>query len=136
MFFFRNSCAAGYEKDKVTNKCEDSNECENGKATCHPTDEACFNTRGSYKCLPILSPLDETHCEDGFRYNARINQCVGEFQMLIYGNSAPFIFNTNYYLFVLNRTIFRHWWMQRKILFLQQANSVMHKYCGKLPVQR
>ena len=71
------SCATGYEKNKITNKCVDINECENGDATCDPDKQACYNTMGSYKCLEIL-PTDETHCDDGFRYNARINQCTGK----------------------------------------------------------
>lgn len=75
-----NRCASGYTRNKVTEKCEDTDECETGEATCNATNQACYNTAGSYKCLNILSTDDrqENACEEGFRYHPRIDQCTGK----------------------------------------------------------
>lgn len=61
-------------------KCEDIDECDTGDANCDSANQACLNTLGSYKCLDILNKGNQVNqCEEGFRYQARIDQCVGEF---------------------------------------------------------
>ncbi|KAL7022702.1 hypothetical protein ACKWTF_012350 [Chironomus riparius] len=60
--------------DESSEQCEDINECETGDANCDRESQACLNTNGSYKCLNIISKVSS--CEDGYRYQARIAQCV------------------------------------------------------------
>lgn len=85
-----------------TGECEDINECDTGEANCSVENQACMNTIGSYKCLDIIVNDKQNNCEDGYRYQARIDQCVGESKNL-------FIHHTHhhhpYYLsynFILN----------------------------------
>jgi Calcium-binding EGF domain len=75
LIFNSSNCPEGYEFNALKQKCEDINECETGAATCDPNNQACFNLMGSYKCLDILSRV--SNCADGYRYQARIDQCVG-----------------------------------------------------------
>jgi hypothetical protein len=74
------SCPPGMTYDG--SECEDINECETGEATCDINNQACLNTIGSYKCLNILTKV--SNCDDGYRYQARIDQCVGEFVMSVH----------------------------------------------------
>jgi hypothetical protein len=76
-------CAVGYAKNLDTNECDDINECDTGEAQCDTNNQACLNTIGSYKCLDIIGSEKKGNCEEGFRYQARIDQCVGEFLNLI-----------------------------------------------------
>lgn len=80
IIFYLDRCAAGYEKTE-SGDCEDINECDTGDATCDANNQACLNTRGSFRCLDILVSERISNCEDGFRYQSRIDQCVG---MLIF----------------------------------------------------
>lgn len=75
-------CAVGYTKSIDTKDCEDINECDTGEANCDINNQACVNTIGSYKCFTILDSEKNSECEEGFRYQARIDQCVGEFNFL------------------------------------------------------
>jgi hypothetical protein len=70
-------CANGYTKNSETDECDDINECDTGEANCDGNNQACLNTIGSYKCLDILNSEKSNNCEEGFRYQARIDQCVG-----------------------------------------------------------
>lgn len=72
-------CAAGYTKSIDTKECEDINECDTGEANCDINNQACLNSIGSFKCLDILNSERTNNCEEGFRYQARIDQCVGTF---------------------------------------------------------
>lgn len=67
----------GYAFNVSKGKCEDIDECETGDATCTINKQACINTIGSFQCFDILSKT-VNQCEDGFRYQQRIDQCVGE----------------------------------------------------------
>ena len=70
-------------------KCEDIDECETGDANCDVANQACLNTVGSFKCLDILNKANQANqCEDGFRYQARIDQCVGEQKKLFFHPSS------------------------------------------------
>ena len=63
-----------------TKECEDINECDTGEAHCDINNQACLNTIGSYKCLEILVSERTGNCEEGFRYQTRIDQCVGKLE--------------------------------------------------------
>lgn len=75
------SCPDGYAKNMENSVCEDINECDTGDANCDINSQACLNTIGSFKCLDILVNERVNHCEDGFRYQARIDQCVGRLSL-------------------------------------------------------
>lgn len=74
-------CAAGYTKNIETKECQDINECDTGEANCDINNQACYNTIGSFKCLDILVSERSSHCEEGFRYQSRIDQCVGKLKL-------------------------------------------------------
>lgn len=87
IFVFR--CLKGYKKNVGTGACEDIDECDTGDANCHKENQACLNTLGSYKCLDILVTEksgndNNSKCEEGYRYQARIDQCVGKFSELMF----------------------------------------------------
>lgn len=99
-----NRCVIGYTKSIDTNECEDINECDTGEANCDSTNQACLNTVGSFRCLDILVNERTSHCEDGFRYQARIDQCVGMF--LTGPSTFVFIFPLSSFYFVCSLFIF------------------------------
>ncbi|XP_054708894.1 LOW QUALITY PROTEIN: fibulin-1-like [Uloborus diversus] len=63
-----NDCGQGYVLNRLTNSCEDLNECE--LQLC-PSDKTCVNTIGSFMCI-IKKPL----CPSGFRYNEVTLKCI------------------------------------------------------------
>lgn len=63
--------------NKQTKECEDINECDTGDANCDISNQACVNTLGSFKCYDIITSDRSDQCNEGFRYQARIDQCVG-----------------------------------------------------------
>lgn len=77
---FLSRCAVGYAKNPETYECDDVNECDTGDANCDINSQACLNTIGSFKCLDILESTKVTECGEGFRYQARLEQCVGKFE--------------------------------------------------------
>lgn len=89
--FLITRCTAGYTFNESKMKCEDIDECDTGEANCDIANQACLNTIGSFKCLDILNKANQVNqCEDGFRYQARIDQCVGE-QTLFHPRKLSFI---------------------------------------------
>lgn len=102
LFHSIHSCASGYAKSSDSDECEDINECDTGEANCHATNQACLNTIGSFKCLDILVSERTSNCEEGFRYQARIDQCVGRvwFSLFILQSSLRFdLFATYFFCF-------------------------------------
>lgn len=60
-------------------ECEDIDECRTGANECDDN-QYCMNTNGSYKCLAIR----KTDCKEGFRFNAKTEECDGEFHDLFF----------------------------------------------------
>lgn len=63
----------------------DIDECESSDVLCE-SQQYCYNTLGSYKCLDILLPsgseasVDNSpkKCSDGLRHNAKTDECDGK----------------------------------------------------------
>lgn len=89
-------------------KCEDIDECDTGDANCDVANQACLNTIGSFKCLDILNKANQVNqCEDGFRYQARIDQCVGEQKTSYFTPEAWFYCNFFIFLRLLFQSTFK-----------------------------
>lgn len=83
--FIYRDCPSGYTKDERTGGCDDIDECEGTDVTCNLETQVCYNTIGSYKCLDII-PLPEANaCPNGYQFDSKIKQCVGElFEIIIF----------------------------------------------------
>ncbi|XP_055383943.1 fibulin-1 [Condylostylus longicornis] len=66
-----NSCPTGYSRSEITGDCEDIDECNSRFNIKCNSNQYCFNTIGSYKCMDIKP----TTCQDGYRFNAKTEEC-------------------------------------------------------------
>lgn len=71
----KSSCSKGYQKDILSDKCIDVDECDTSEATC-TNNQVCINEIGSYKCIDILPPNSD--CKTGFRFNVKTETCEGK----------------------------------------------------------
>lgn len=52
------TCSVGFYFSRITNKCEDINECEIGQHNCNLSEENCVNFPGTYSCLKFGNNFD------------------------------------------------------------------------------
>ncbi|XP_033310494.1 fibrillin-1-like isoform X1 [Bombus bifarius] len=62
------SCPAGFKFNKLSQQCEDVNECVEGIHSCLEGTEECRNIDGAYEC--------DVKCDEGFIYSVNLGACI------------------------------------------------------------
>ncbi|XP_043527700.1 fibrillin-2-like [Frieseomelitta varia] len=73
------SCPAGFKFNKLSQQCEDVNECAEGIHSCLEGTEECRNIEGAYEC--------DVKCDKGFTYNVNLGTCTDVDEC--FGSSNP-----------------------------------------------